>query len=76
VTKNYGENYQKLLDTLPKQSPLGAWKIGKLGNSAQFGDKELAPIEDGTLVQYTIDPETKQKVKGDNQSARQINNWI
>lgn len=65
VTKNYGENYQKLLDTLPKQSPLGAWKIGKLGNSAQFGDKELAPIEDGTLVQYTIDPETKQKVKGD-----------
>lgn len=65
VTKSYSENFQKLVDTLPQQSPLGAWKIGKLGNAAQAGNKELAPIEDGTLVQYTIDPETGKRVKGD-----------
>jgi hypothetical protein len=65
VTKSYSENFQKLVDTLPQQTPLGAWKIGKLGNAAQAGNKELSPIEDGTLVQYTIDPETGKRIKGD-----------
>jgi hypothetical protein len=65
VTKSYGDNFQKLIETLPKQSPLGAYRIGKLGNAAQSGNKELAPIEDGTLVQYTIDLETGKRIKGD-----------
>lgn len=65
VTKGYSQNFQKLLETLPQQTALGAWKIGKLGNAAQLGDKELDTLPDGTLVQYTIDPTTGEKVKGD-----------
>jgi hypothetical protein len=67
-TKQFNKNFQELTNSVAegKQSKIGAFLIGKLGNAGQAGNKKLGPSEDdsGRLELYTIDKDGN-KIKED-----------
>lgn len=67
-TKQFNKNFQELTNSVSegKQTKIGAFLIGKLGNAGQAANKKLAPSSDnsGRLELYALDKDGN-KIKED-----------
>jgi len=60
----YNKNFQELTSEIAqgKQSPIGVFKIGKLGNAGQYGNKKMDVKDDGRIEQVSYDKDGKPMV--------------